>query len=262
MSTDASAYRIKDNKLHCSCGDCVLDLRGIKPGSELECPACGAAHTLPAKKVKAKKPKEKEPESKTGESAPSDDGEREDGEREDEESGQEKEPPPMPGFVEIEPDEDLEALIRDLDDDSGDDEPDGSDVDTRASPDRDARPRRSRRRDRVEEDDEGDELAQGRKQARKILMMFAYVAIIGTLILGFYFMGTRGGGQIAFVGLGKHLWFWVAVVFGSGLVGLFGWMASVYIKLKRAQNAPDPDDDPRTSLRNRTSKRSTRRQRD
>ena len=41
--------RIESNKLYCSCGESVLDLRGAKPSEELTCGYCGQVHRAPAK---------------------------------------------------------------------------------------------------------------------------------------------------------------------------------------------------------------------
>ena len=41
--------RIDSNKLYCSCGESVLDLRGAKPGERLTCGYCGQVHQVPAK---------------------------------------------------------------------------------------------------------------------------------------------------------------------------------------------------------------------
>ena len=41
--------RIESNKLYCSCGESVLDLRGARPGEELTCGYCGQVHRAPAK---------------------------------------------------------------------------------------------------------------------------------------------------------------------------------------------------------------------
>ncbi len=41
--------RIENNKLYCSCGESVLDLRGAKPGGELTCGYCGQVHRASVK---------------------------------------------------------------------------------------------------------------------------------------------------------------------------------------------------------------------